>query len=437
MTSQFRRRPALVAATAAMTALVVSACSSGTEEEGGSEAPASSGSFEYLSLAENSAVQDTLAALSEDQCTAADETAALEVTTQPQASFDQQMQLLAGQGALPTLFAAGNSPQVIKDIHGSGQLVDIDAALEELGHPDAIIPAARSTVESLYDGELYVLPTEFNVEGIWYNEDLFEEHGVTAPTTWDDLVASAQTLSDAGVTPFAAAGKDGWPLTRLVGNYIFRSLGPDAMQAVADGEASLTDPEYVEAAAAVAELGAGEFFGPSVGSIDYTTAMNQFLNGEAAMFYMGSWALANFNDPTQNTIGEGSIGFIPFPDVEGGEGDSTQLAANVGVPLAMAQNAYDAGAQEWLGCIAEHFGGESLTEQGVITGFAAEAEATDLPPLTGVVQDRIATAETTVLWFEALFDSKAQTTSYTNAQLLVTGQMSPEDFMAAVQADLG
>ena len=115
--------------------------------------------------------------------------------------------------------------------------------------------------------------------------------------TWDDLVAAAATLHAAGVQPFAAAGKDGWPVTRLVGDYIVRDLGPDALQKVADGDAKLTDPEYVAAADAVAELGKAGYFGEAVGSVDYNAAMNQFLTGGAALFYMGSWALGELQRP--------------------------------------------------------------------------------------------------------------------------------------------
>lgn len=431
MTGTIRRsRSMALVATATAAALVLTGCSS-------SDADSGSGTFEYLSLAENTAVKDTLVALGDTICAAAEETSPLDVTNHPQESVDQQLQLLAGQDALPSIFAAGNSPQIIKDISGAGQVVDISAELEALGESEALLPAARSTIEALYDGDVYVLPTEFNVEGIWYNKQLFADNQIEVPTTWDELVTAAATLQAAGTTPFAAAGKDGWPLTRLVGNYIFRSLGPDALAKVASGEAKLTDPEYVEGAARVAELGAQGYFGDSVGSIDYTTAMNQFLTGGAGMFYMGSWALANFNDPGQNLIGVDTVGFMPFPDVEGGAGDSTQLAANIGVPLAMSKTAYDDGAKEWLGCIAQNFGSQSLKDHGVITGFTVESTVGDLPPLTRDVQSKIDEATTTVLWLEALFTPKAQTTSYTNAQLLVTGQMTPEDFMAAVQADLG
>lgn len=413
------------------TALLLSACSG---DAGGSAAVPTE--FTYLSFAENTSIQDTLTSLSTGSCATENEALPLDITTQPQASYDQQLQLLAGQNALPVIFASGNSPQVAKDLNDGGKLVDIDAALDKLEQGDAIIPAARSTIEALYGGDVYVLPTEFNVEGIWFNKQLFAENGIEEPQTWEELTDAAATLSAAGVTPFSADGQDGWPLTRLVGNYLFRTIGPDAMQKVIDGDASLTDPEYVEAAQAVADLGKAGYFGPSVGSIDYMTAVNQFLTGEAAMFYMGSWILANFNDPEQNKIGAENIGFMPFPEVEGGAGSRDQLAANVGVPLALSEASYSDDVSAWLGCFAENFGSTSLGEQGVITGFAVNEPVEDLPPLTQAVQERIDETTQSVLWFEALFNAKAATTSQTNASQLVTGAISPEKFMEMVQADL-
>ena len=415
-----------------VTALALTGCS-GSNGGGSTTAPED---FSYLSFAENTSIQDTLTSLSTDACSAEDKALPLKVTTQPQASYDQQLQLLAGQDALPVIFASGNSPQVAKDLQSGDKLVDIGAELDSLGVADDILPAARSTIEALYDGDVFVLPTELNVEGIWYNKQLFADNDIDVPTTWDELTDAAAKLSAAGVIPFSADGQDGWPLTRLVGNYLFRSVGPDALQKVADGDAKLTDPEYVEAAAQVADLGAKGYFGPSVGSIDYMTAVNQFLTGQAGMFYMGSWILGNFNDPAQNQIGIENIGFIPFPDVDGGAGDSSQLAANVGVPLAMSKATYNDDTSAWLKCIAENFGSQSLADQGVISGFVANDPVDGLSPLTTEVQDKINATEQSVLWFEALFDAKAATTSQTNASQLVTGAISPEDFMSMVQADL-
>ncbi|MCI2957129.1 extracellular solute-binding protein [Agromyces atrinae] len=427
------RRVAPAVAAIGLGALVLTGCSAGGAGESGGGSDTTE--FTYLSFTENTAIADTLTALSTGACTAENEALPLKVTNQPQASYDQQLQLLAGQGALPVLFASGNTPQLAKDLQSGGQLVDIAAELEKAGASDDILSAASSTISNLY-GSVFTLPSEFNVEGIWYNKQILADNGIDAPATWDDLTAAAASLQTAGVTPFAAAGKDGWPITRLVGNYLFRSIGPDALQKVADGDAKLTDPEYVEAAAAVADLGAAGYFGEGVGSIDYNTALNQFTSGSAAFFYMGSWALGNFNDDATNQIGAENVGFIPFPDVAGGAGSSDQLGANVGVPLAMSKAAYTPEVADWLTCIAENFGTESLGEQGVLSGFAVNGEV-DVPPLTAEIQARIDATEESVLWFEALFSAQATTTSQTNAAQLVTGAITPEKFMELVQADLG
>lgn len=411
-------------------ALVLTSCGpAGDSGSGGGESDA----FTYMSLSENTAVADTLTTLSEGACSAENEALPLEITNQPQAAIDQQIQLLAGQDALPAIFAAGNTPQLAKDLYENGQIRNVAETLDELDASDGLLPAASSTVESLY-GDVIALPTEYNVEGIWYNKQILEDNGVTAPTTWAELTEAAGTLNEAGVQPFSASGEQGWPITRLIGDYIFRDLGPDAMQKVAEGEASLTDAEYVAAAQAVADLGADGFFGEGVGSIDYDTALNTFTSGEAAFFYMGSWALSAFNDDETNQIGSENIGFAAFPAVDGGAGSADQIPSNVGVPLLVSESAYNDEVGAWLACIAENYGSVSLGEQGVLSGFTADVS--DVPELTSLVQSEIDAAAESVLWFEALFSAQATTTSQTNAAQLVTGAISAEDFMALVQADV-
>lgn len=208
------------------------------------------------------------------------------------------------------------------------------------------------------------------------------------------------------------------------------------MQKVADGEAELTDPEYVAAAQAIADLGAEGWFGKGVGSIDMATSENQFLNGSAAMFYMGSWFLSGLNDPEMNQIGVENVGFMPFPGVEGGAGDRSQLAANVGLPLTMNANLVNDDTTGWLECIVENYGSTALEQENRVSGFTLNEEVADVPELTSMVQEQVAETETTVLWFEALFSAEATTTSQRNAAPLVTGSISAEEFMELVQADI-
>ncbi|MDU0366722.1 extracellular solute-binding protein [Microbacterium sp. KSW4-17] len=429
MSTAFPRSRRMVAITSLGAAglLALTACA------GGGSAGATS--FSFLVNQENTTIPELLTSLSTDQCKAENDAQPLQVETVPQTQLDQKLQLLAGQNALPAQYAAGNAPALTKELAQGGQVLDLDKTLTDLGVIDQIEPAAISTIEQLYGG-FNVLPYQYNIEGVWYNKQLLADNGIDVPSTWDELSAGAAKLQAAGVQPFSASGEQGWPITRLISGYIFRDLGPDALQKVADGDAKLTDPEYVAAAQAVADLGANGYFGQGVGSIDYDTAFNTFLTGKAAFFYMGSWALANFADESANQIGSDNIGFMPFPDVAGGAGDSSQTPANVGLPMALSAKAYTDDTGKWLTCIANNYGAQSLSEADTISGFKVNGDV-QVDDLTALVQDRIASTQESVLWFEALFNAKATETSQKNAAQLVTGAISPQDFMSLVQADLG
>ncbi|MGV9455345.1 ABC transporter substrate-binding protein [Streptomyces sp. NPDC003635] len=423
-----RTRLGLLTAATASLALLATACGGS-----GGAASAAPEEFSYLSVTENTTVKTALTTLSKGACKTANSALPLKVETVPQASLDQKLQLLAGQNALPVQFAAGNAPALTQQLAKSGKVADLEAKLKDLGVLDQLEPAAVSTVKALYGGELRVLPYEYNIEGIFYNKQLFEKHGLKVPGTWQELESAAAKLEAKGVQPFSASGQQGWPITRLISGFLYRSLGPDALQKVADGTAKLTDPEYVKAAAEVAELGKKGYFGKGVGSIDYDTAMNQFLTGKAAMFYMGSWALANIADAKQNKVGAENVGFMPLPAVTGGKGSIDQYPSNVGLGITLGAKTFDAKTGDWVSCIARNYGATALKDHGSISGFKANAEVKDANAVTTQVRDTISASERNVLWFEALFSTKATTVSQTNAASLAGGSMSPQEFMQTVQ----
>lgn len=409
--------------------LAMTACSG----DGGGGA-SGSGTFTYLGQNENTTIVDTLKTLSGDQCKTENAAAKLTPDAIPGTTWDQQLQLLAGQGGLSNFSMAAGTPSLMKQFIEGDQVKDLSTELKDLGLEDKILPAAASTIKALHGtDDLYALPTEFNIEGFWFNKKMLEDNGITPPETWDELVDAAATFQAAGIQPFSASGEQGWPITRLVGNYLFRELGPDALQKVADGDAKLTDPEYVKAADEVAKLGSAGYFGDAPTSIDYDTSINLFLTGKAAFLYMGSWAITAFNDEAQNQIGVDNVGFVPFPDVEGGKGSSDQVPANVGIPTMFASNGFTYDTKAWLGCIVENYGDTVLKDDGVVSGFQIDNPPADLPATTKLVQDVIAKAPSSVLWFEALMSAQATTVSQSNGGGLANGSITGEQFMKLVQ----
>jgi raffinose/stachyose/melibiose transport system substrate-binding protein len=431
-TGRRKRSIIVLVAAASATTLLLAGCA----DDSGSSSGGDASSFTLLTPAENQVIAKELTTLSTDQCTTENDALPLDSQTVAQADVVQKITLLASQDALPVHFVAGTAQvQPDGDLGKNDLLVDYEKTLTDLGVWDDILPAAASTIKSVYGG-MVSLPYQYNIEGIFYNKDLFAANGIAEPTTWDELVDGLTTLKGAGVIPLTEAGNQGWPITRLLGNYIFRELGPDAMEKVRDGDAKLTDPEYVAAAQAIADIGTAGLFGEGITSRDTDTANAQFLNGQAAAMYNGSWFLANLNDPEQNKIGVGAVGFMPFPDVDGGAGSSSQWPANAGAAMAMSTKSYGPKVGDWLSCIAENYGSAALADQGVISGFKLNTPVEDVPPLTGQLQDIVNNADETVLWFEALMDAKTTKDAQTNVSLLISGSMSPADYMGLLQSDL-
>lgn len=347
----------------------------------------------------------------------------------------QQIQLLAGQGALPVLY---NTPSndLMASLSKDGELLDIGSTFHQLGVYDQLVPSAITIANKIYGSPLAVLPFELNMEGFWYNKQIFSQNGIQPPDTWDQLVQIAASLQQKGIQPFTASGTQGWPITRLVGNYLYRKFGPDALLNVKNGQAKLTDPNYVEAAQAVANLGKANYFGRGVATLDYTPAETLFLEGKAAMYYMGSWALRDYTDPSQNKIGESNIGYFPFPNVTGGSGSSDQIAMNDGQTTSVNKAKYNSAVGGWLAYVAKNYGDTALQKEGAVTGFVVHNKPASLDPLTSLVLDQIAKVTQPVLWFEALFSQKATNISQQDAAPLVTDAMSPANFMSAVQQAL-
>ena len=421
-------------------ALPLAACGGSGDNGGGGGGSSDGGTdpeaFTVMTANENTVIGPTLDALAADQCKAENEALPIEHQKIAQADTVQRITLLASQDALPTHTIAGTALiRPTGDLGAAGLVGDLKAALEEKDAWDNVLPAAASTVEQVYGG-FVSLPYQYNIEGIFYNKQIFADNGVEEPQTWDDLLTASAALQDAGVVPMTEAGANGWPLTRIMGMYIYRNVGPEAMTAIQDGSAKLTDPEYVAGAQALADYADAGYFGEGFTTRDGDTSSNMFLTGKAAMTYDGTWLLSAINDPERNQIGGENVGFMPFPAVDGGEGSIDQYPANAGAPMIVNAKQFGPKVQDWISCIAENYGQQALQDAGVISGFKVNGEVTDLSTNTAEMQERIAGIDETVLWFEALMDSKSNSLASTNVTLLTTGQMSAEDYMADLQASI-
>lgn len=450
VTKRAQRLTRLLAGSAAL-ALLATGCSAASDPDesadpgqtsasvettaaGSGESQGGATEFSVLTVVENSQIRDELTTLSQGACSAENEALPLVVDTLPQGDVNQRISVLASQDALPVVFVSPTSESKVGgDMYEAGVLLDLEEALTDLGVWDSVLPAAASTVKTIY-GDMISLPFQYNIEGFWYNKALFEEHSLEAPTTWAEFKDVAAALQEAGVQPLTASGAQGWTLTRYISTYLARVHGADALKQVGDGNAAFTDPDYLVAAQELAGLGDADYFGQGVGSRDMDTVVAEFFGGSAAMMYNGSWVLSNVYNPEDNLVGEDNIGFFPFPEVEGGAGSINDYPANTGTVTAVSASLYNDKVGAWLACIVENYGSSLMENQGAISGFKQNTEVEGVDPLVQEINDRMLDGEDAVLWLEAPFDQRFNDASGLNAGSLVSGGITPEDYMAELQS---
>lgn len=179
-----------------------------------------------------------------------------------------------------------------------------------------------------YNGNLYGLPRNAELFVLYYNKKIFEDNGLTPPTTTSELFDVAKKLRENGINPLVTNGRDGWSLPIWFEYFVQRETGTfETMDKALSREMKFTDEPFLKAAEKLYEF--SKLGGLADGTImaDYGTARNMFGQGQAAMYLMGSWEAAldqdeNFPDEfTQN------VGVIPYPASDDGTGGLNDIAA--------------------------------------------------------------------------------------------------------------
>lgn len=190
------------------------------------------------------------------------------------------------------------------------------------------------------DGKLYGLPRNTDVAGFYYNEKMFTDNGWEIPKTYDGLLTLAGKIKESGMVPLAMDGGDGWPMAVYLSDILFKLAGDDYAGIVSDAvsNADFSNPSFIEAAQLLKKSADEGLFQNGYDSQDYGTAMNLFTNGQAAMFYMGSWeASMALNEDISEEIRD-NIRVFTMPVIEGGKGTATDIAAWNGGGYAVAES---------------------------------------------------------------------------------------------------
>ncbi|RUW81407.1 carbohydrate ABC transporter substrate-binding protein [bacterium M00.F.Ca.ET.230.01.1.1] len=239
--------------------------------------------------------------------TSASEVGALKVITDKLKTmgFEWQDSAVGGanganaQQALRTRVAAGNPPAVMQFLGFEGLGWAKEGVLRSLndlyaknGWKDALPPVMLQFLQQ--DDTFFSTPINMHRQNwVWANKAVFDKAGIAIPTSWDELIASAEKLKAIGVTPIAMSDES-WQIEELFESMLIDVNGPDFYKkaAIDLDETALSSPEMIktfELLGKVRGLHDAGFTGR-----DWAAATNLVANGQAGMQIMGDWAKGEF-----------------------------------------------------------------------------------------------------------------------------------------------
>ncbi|MFF9619875.1 ABC transporter substrate-binding protein [Streptomyces griseosporeus] len=223
---------------------------------------------------------------------------------------------------------------------------------------------------------------------VWYNAKVFENAGASEPKTWKDLLNTAQTVYDSGVTPFSVAGADGWPLTDWFENVYLSQAGPEKYDQLAKHQIKWTDPSVKDALTTLAQIWGKKDWvaGGSKGALQtsFTDSVEQTFTGgdqpKSAMVYEGDFAQVNIQQ-TKAKVGTDAKVF-PFPAV----GDTAPVVTGGDAAVILKDSK---GAQALVKWLASP---EAATIQAKLGGYLSPNKNVPNDAYPNAVQQKIAKA---------------------------------------------
>ncbi|CQR45943.1 putative sugar-binding periplasmic protein precursor [Paraliobacillus sp. PM-2] len=217
----------------------------------------------------------------------------------------------------------GDDPPSTFQVHGGDELNEgwvaadkmqpLNDFFEEQGWMDKFPQDLIDMVSK--DGNIYSVPVNIHRGNVmFYNMDIFEEHGIEIPTTFDEFFAAADKLQEAGVTPLALGDKEAWTATQLFENILLGVLEPEDYTALFNGEIPFDDEGVVEAAEIFKKT--LDYVNEDHASRNWQDASQLVGNGEAAMINMGDWAKGYFSNDLNLETNE-DFGYFPNPETVG------------------------------------------------------------------------------------------------------------------------
>lgn len=225
------------------------------------------------------------------------------------------------ENIIKTRFATQDAPDIFYFFAGPNEYVTMQAEKNLVDMTgESYVGNLTSAVKDFYtvDSKIYGVPWgSYNAMGVLYNKEAYQKNGLSLPKNYAELLANAEKLKAAGVTPFYEAVKTGWP-TQIYPLAAFQSFvmptigGEEGVQKLVGNTLGFADiPEMKKVFERQYELKTKGYYNKDILAGTYENQQEALATGTAAMAFQADWMLPEiskrFGDKVDN------IGFFPLP----------------------------------------------------------------------------------------------------------------------------
>jgi multiple sugar transport system substrate-binding protein len=163
------------------------------------------------------------------------------------------------------------------------------------------------------DGSAYAVPYYLAYWPVWYNASVFDELGLSKPSTWSEFETLLEDIAAEDRIPLQLPlGDASWPTFIWFEEFLIHE-DPEFYDALCAGEAKYTDDTAVWALEKIAEYQRNGYFGPSdrTFQLESPAAEQQLIDGEYIMRANGDWLSGVF---TGNDLDFSQMDWFLLPD---------------------------------------------------------------------------------------------------------------------------
>ncbi len=302
---------------------------------------------------------------------------------------------------------------------------------------DAVFPGVKES--GVYDNKFVYANYVMTAFGLWYSQSLFDELGVEAPKTWDDLNALCATAKENDKYLFVF-GKEAAPYwSWFVLDAAIKQEGTGVVNDISNlVEGAWSNASVQTALTGLKKLVDDGCFVPGGSGTQFTQAQAAWSNDQKAlMYYSGSWIE---NEMKEATADDFQMKFSPVPLLSA-SGSAMPFEAIQAGPAGQwvipADAANAAGGKEFLRAMyskeAAAFFAEKVLTPTVVKdtvpadGFGSTALASTVAGIDAAGTNTFAYVPT--LWYDYYgIDMKPDWNSF------LDGQLSVADFTAKLEA---